>query len=32
MKATIIVGQPGGPGSSINDGEPTPQQVPPASR
>lgn len=32
MKATIIVGQPGGPGSSINDGEPTPAQVPPAIR
>ena len=29
MKATIIVGEPGGPGSSINDGEPTPAQVPP---
>lgn len=30
MKGTIIVGQPGGPGSTINDGEPTPAQVPPA--
>lgn len=29
MKGTIIVGQPGGPGSTINDGEPTPAQVPP---
>lgn len=28
MKATLIVGQPGGPGSTINDGEPTPAQVP----
>lgn len=28
MKATIIVGQPGGPGSTINDGEPRPDQVP----
>ncbi|MDP3775144.1 MAG: plastocyanin/azurin family copper-binding protein [Gemmatimonadales bacterium] len=28
MKATIIVGQAGGPGSTINDGEPTPAQVP----
>jgi len=32
MKATIIVGAPGGPGSTINDGEPTPAQVPPAAR
>jgi hypothetical protein len=31
MKGTIIVGAPGGPGSTINDGEPTPAQVPPAS-
>ncbi len=31
MKGTIIVGQPGGPGSTINDGEPTPAQVPPAN-
>jgi len=31
MKGTIIVGEPGGPGSTINDGEPTPAQVPPAS-
>jgi len=31
MKGTIIVGHPGGPGSTINDGEPTPAQVPPAS-
>jgi plastocyanin len=31
MKGTIIVGHPGGPGSAINDGEPTPAQVPPAS-
>ncbi len=31
MKGTIIVGRPGGPGSAINDGEPTPAQVPPAS-
>ena len=30
MKGTIIVGQAGGPGSTINDGEPTPAQVPPA--
>jgi plastocyanin len=30
MKGTIVVGQPGGPGSTINDGEPTPAQVPPA--
>lgn len=30
MKGTIIVGRPGGPGSAINDGEPTPAQVPPA--
>jgi plastocyanin len=30
MKGTIIVGQPGGPGSTINDGEPKPAQVPPA--
>jgi len=30
MKGTIIVGNPGGPGSTINDGEPTPAQVPPA--
>jgi plastocyanin len=29
MKGTIIVGQAGGPGSTINDGEPTPAQVPP---
>jgi plastocyanin len=29
MKATLIVGQPGGPGSTINDGEPTPAQVRP---
>jgi len=29
MKGTIIVGRPGGPGSTINDGEPTPAQVPP---
>lgn len=28
MKATLIVGRPGGPGSTINDGEPTPAQVP----
>ena len=28
MKGTLIVGQPGGPGSTINDGEPTPTQVP----
>jgi plastocyanin len=28
MKGTIIVGEPGGPGSTINDGEPTPAQVP----
>jgi hypothetical protein len=28
MKATLIVGEPGGPGSTINDGEPTPAQVP----
>ena len=28
MKGTLIVGQPGGPGSTINDGEPTPAQVP----
>jgi plastocyanin len=32
MKGTIIVGQPGGPGSTINDGEPTPAQVPPAQQ
>lgn len=32
MKGTIIVGQAGGPGSTINDGEPTPAQVPPAAR
>jgi len=31
MKGTIIVGQPGGPGSTINDGEPTPAQVPPSN-
>lgn len=31
MKGTIIVGRPGGPGSAINDGEPTPAQVPPAT-
>jgi len=31
MKGTIIVGQAGGPGSAINDGEPTPAQVPPAA-
>ena len=30
MKGTIIVGQPGGPGSTINDGEPTPARVSPA--
>ena len=30
MKGTIIVGRPGGPGSAINDGEPTPAQVPPS--
>jgi plastocyanin len=30
MKGTIIVGTAGGPGSTINDGEPTPAQVPPA--
>ncbi|HWO87641.1 MAG TPA: plastocyanin/azurin family copper-binding protein [Gemmatimonadales bacterium] len=29
MIATIIVGQPGGPGSTINTGEPTPAQVRP---
>ena len=32
MKGTIIVGAAGGPGSTINDGEPTPAQVPPAAR
>lgn len=31
MKGTIIVGAPGGPGSTINDGEPTPAQVPPSA-
>lgn len=31
MKGTILVGQPGGPGSTINDGEPTPAQVPPSN-
>jgi len=32
MKGTIIVGAAGGPGSTINDGEPTPAQVPPSAR
>jgi plastocyanin len=32
MKGTIIVGQAGGPGSTINDGEPTPAQVPPSQK
>jgi len=29
MKGTIVVGRPGGPGSTINDGEPAPARVPP---
>jgi len=31
MKGTMIVGRPGGPGSTLNDGEPAPARVPPSN-